>query len=47
MKGLFCVCLRHIKEENRMELIKDLEWRGIIYQQTDETGLTDLLEKEK
>lgn len=30
-----------------MELIKDLEWRGIIYQQTDETGLKDLLEKEK
>ena len=30
-----------------MELIKDLEWRGIIYQQTDETGLKNLLENEK
>ena len=30
-----------------MELLKDLEWRGIIYQQTDEEGFKDLLEKEK
>ncbi|WP_153127192.1 tyrosine--tRNA ligase [Peribacillus tepidiphilus] len=29
-----------------MELLKDLEWRGIIYQQTDEEGLKELLEKE-
>ncbi|MFJ7974577.1 tyrosine--tRNA ligase [Peribacillus sp. NPDC096379] len=30
-----------------MELLKDLEWRGIIYQQTDEVGMKELLEKEK
>lgn len=30
-----------------MELLKDLEWRGIIYQQTDEEGFKNLLEKEK
>ncbi|WP_028392263.1 tyrosine--tRNA ligase [Bacillus cihuensis] len=30
-----------------MELLKDLEWRGIIYQQTDEEGMKEFLEKEK
>lgn len=30
-----------------MELLKDLEWRGIIYQQTDEEGMKELLSKEK
>ncbi|OIK11899.1 tyrosine--tRNA ligase [Bacillus sp. MUM 13] len=30
-----------------MELLKDLEWRGIIYQQTDEEGLKALLDNEK
>ncbi|WP_409297181.1 tyrosine--tRNA ligase [Peribacillus sp. SCS-26] len=30
-----------------MDLIQDLKWRGIIYQQTDEEGLATLLEKEK
>lgn len=30
-----------------MELLQDLEWRGIVYQQTDEEGLKDLLSKEK
>ncbi len=29
-----------------MELLKDLEWRGITYQQTDADGLKDLLNKE-
>jgi tyrosyl-tRNA synthetase len=29
-----------------MELLKDLQWRGIIYQQTDEEGLKELLDKE-
>lgn len=29
-----------------MNLIKDLEWRGITYQQTDAEGLKDLLNKE-
>jgi tyrosyl-tRNA synthetase len=33
-------------EEIEMELLKDLEWRGIIYQQTDEVGMKDLLSKE-
>lgn len=30
-----------------MDLLQDLKWRGIIYQQTDEEGLKDLLSKEK
>ncbi|TYR76990.1 tyrosine--tRNA ligase [Rossellomorea vietnamensis] len=30
-----------------MDLLKDLEWRGITYQQTDEKGLKTLLDKEK
>jgi tyrosyl-tRNA synthetase len=30
---------------NRMDLIQDLGWRGIIYQQTDEEGLKDSLNK--
>jgi tyrosyl-tRNA synthetase len=30
-----------------MDLLQDLAWRGIIYQQTDEEGLKDLLNKEK
>jgi len=29
------------------ELLEDLEWRGLLYQQTDEEGLAALLEKEK
>ncbi|WP_108671310.1 tyrosine--tRNA ligase [Peribacillus acanthi] len=29
-----------------MELLKDLQWRGIIYQQTDEEGLKELLDRE-
>lgn len=29
------------------ELIKDLEWRGLIYQQTDAEGLAELLNNEK
>ena len=28
-------------------LIEDLNWRGLMYQQTDEEGMADLLEKEK
>lgn len=28
-------------------LIDDLNWRGLLYQQTDEEGMADLLEKEK
>jgi tyrosyl-tRNA synthetase len=30
-----------------MELLQDLAWRGIIYQQTDEEGIKDALGKEK
>ncbi|MBM4762587.1 tyrosine--tRNA ligase [Bacillus sp. B15-48] len=30
-----------------MELLEDLKWRGIIYQQTDEDGLAELLNNEK
>ncbi|MDZ5712494.1 tyrosine--tRNA ligase [Jeotgalibacillus haloalkalitolerans] len=29
-----------------MDLLQDLQWRGIIYQQTDEAGMKELLEKE-
>jgi tyrosyl-tRNA synthetase len=34
-------------EEYTMDLLKDLEWRGIIYQQTDEEGIRETLSKEK
>ncbi|MEH7124109.1 tyrosine--tRNA ligase [Bacillus sp. JJ1773] len=30
-----------------MSLLEDLQWRGIIYQQTDEEGMKDTLNKEK
>ena len=30
-----------------MKLLEDLQWRGIIYQQTDEEGILEILEKEK
>jgi tyrosyl-tRNA synthetase len=30
-----------------MDLLQDLQWRGIVYQQTDEEGLKDTLDKEK
>lgn len=30
-----------------MSLLEDLQWRGIIYQQTDEEGIKDVLNKEK
>lgn len=30
-----------------MDLLQDLKWRGIIYQQTDEEAMKELLEKEK
>jgi tyrosyl-tRNA synthetase len=32
---------------NIMNLLEDLQWRGIIYQQTDEEGIKETLEKEK
>src|SRR6478735_2880297 len=31
----------------KMNLLEDLQWRGIIYQQTDEEGIKETLEKEK
>ncbi|MGE8206304.1 tyrosine--tRNA ligase [Heyndrickxia sp. NPDC080065] len=30
-----------------MSLLEDLQWRGIIYQQTDEEGIKEVLDKEK
>ncbi|MGI8383033.1 tyrosine--tRNA ligase [Robertmurraya sp. P23] len=30
-----------------MDLLQDLQWRGIVYQQTDEEGIKDVLDKEK
>lgn len=30
-----------------MEILQDLAWRGLVYQQTDEAGLQELLNKEK
>jgi len=35
------------QEANKMDLLQDLQWRGVIYQQTDEEGLREVLEKEK
>lgn len=35
-----------MKEEFKMTLLEDLQWRGIVYQQTDEQGLKETLEKE-
>jgi tyrosyl-tRNA synthetase len=31
----------------KMDLLQDLQWRGIVYQQTDEEGLKDTLNNEK
>lgn len=30
-----------------MDLLQDLQWRGIVYQQTDEEGIKEVLDKEK
>ncbi|MDF2788700.1 MAG: tyrosine--tRNA ligase [Neobacillus sp.] len=34
-------------EDYEMDLLQDLAWRGLIYQQTDEESLKDLISKEK
>jgi tyrosyl-tRNA synthetase len=34
-------------EDNEMDLLQDLAWRGLIYQQTDEESLKDLISKDK
>lgn len=34
-------------EDKKMDLLQDLAWRGLIYQQTDEESLKDLISKEK
>jgi tyrosyl-tRNA synthetase len=34
-------------EDEKMDLLQDLAWRGLIYQQTDEESLKDLISKEK
>jgi tyrosyl-tRNA synthetase len=36
-----------VKRDDEMELLQDLQWRGIIYQQTDEEGIKDVLAKER
>lgn len=36
-----------LKEEKELNLLEELQWRGIVYQQTDEEGIQELLEKEK
>ena len=43
------LCRTMIKEDVSMTnaLIDDLKWRGLIYQQTDEQGIEDLLNKEQ
>lgn len=50
LKGLFCVHLQgtifQIIGGITMDLLQDLQWRGIIYQQTDEEGLKEQLQKE-
>ena len=38
--------IRGIEGGRKMELLKDLEWRGIIYQQTDKEGMEKLLDTE-
>jgi tyrosyl-tRNA synthetase len=35
------------KEDLCMDLLQDLQWRGIVYQQTDEEGIKEVLDKEK
>jgi tyrosyl-tRNA synthetase len=35
------------KEWFEMDLLEDLKWRGIVYQQTDEEGLAELLQNRK
>jgi tyrosyl-tRNA synthetase len=46
LQGLFCCRLVYQKGGKKMDLLKDLEWRGITYQQTDAEGLKDVLNKE-
>jgi tyrosyl-tRNA synthetase len=36
-----------LERVDEMELLQDLQWRGIIYQQTDEEGIKEVLNKEK
>jgi tyrosyl-tRNA synthetase len=36
-----------LERVDEMELLQDLQWRGIIYQQTDEEGIKEILNKEK
>jgi tyrosyl-tRNA synthetase len=46
LQGRF-LCYFENLEENKMDLLQDLAWRGLIYQQTDEASLKDLISKEK
>ncbi|KIL77800.1 Tyrosyl-tRNA synthetase [Bacillus badius] len=43
---MFCAGLKK-KGRREMELLEELQWRGIIYQQTDEEGIKALLENEQ
>jgi tyrosyl-tRNA synthetase len=45
--GALFVFLSENMEDNQMDLLQDLAWRGLIYQQTDEESLKDLISKEK
>lgn len=36
-----------VERDDEMELLQDLQWRGIIYQQTDEEAIKEVLNKEK
>lgn len=42
-----CAGIYFFMEVLDMDLLEDLKWRGIIYQQTDEDGLKELLNNEK
>lgn len=39
--------LYFFERDDEMDLLKDLEWRGIIYQQTDEEAIKEVLNNEK
>jgi tyrosyl-tRNA synthetase len=46
LQGRFLYYFKKL-EDKEMDLLQDLAWRGLIYQQTDEESLKDLIGKEK
>jgi tyrosyl-tRNA synthetase len=46
LQGRFLYYFENMEDE-KMDLLQDLVWRGLIYQQTDEESLKDLISKEK